>query len=396
MNCTDQIFQNTLLALEKYLSGTDMRSDIFFSQSTNLNGISICDILRDICSASAKAEVRQDICNKYKDLIKYKKVLLNENAITPAPIAARCCFLIFLSELDFELREKTAKTVMLIEDRYCCNMCDICFEERRIYFADNADISVCIREGKVFVCSSLREICFDEPLFNTALDEIFEYPVLDFKTESRLLNFSEEENSVLVGVLRDPRQLKTALKYNFYHIPCRLIDSHREEIKYVAIYQSRNLFKKHAGIYYYGEVAHTEAVKRSSIWQRRKDSDERYYRFDVKQWKLLENPVKAKEIGFICTFTSPHLLFNASEMPELLCKSPEHLRLYLNLKKYTQLSINENCVRKYSFRYKHSYIVFERGYVYVSAYGEEISRFPLKNVAQKTYLALESITNLYN
>lgn len=56
-------------------------------------------------------------------------------------------------------------------------------------------------------------------------------------------------------------------------------------IHWVAIYQSKNKFKNQAGIRYYGEVIYSEVVRRRSISEIPKNSDELYYRFWIKEWK---------------------------------------------------------------------------------------------------------------
>lgn len=161
--------------------------------------------------------------------------------------------------------------------------------------------------------------CCDKPIYEIKLSG----DILD-KTE----NVSFFECDTLVGALREPRQLGICLKRKFYHIPAKHIEEYAIP-KYVAIYQSERLFGKElAGVRYYGEVKKCIPIKRSRIRELPRNSNEIYYKFKVKRWERLENPVSAKEIGFIRLFTSFSLLQNSSEIPELTLLDKNDFILY--------------------------------------------------------------------
>ena len=64
-----------------------------------------------------------------------------------------------------------------------------------------------------------------------------------------------DRNGVMVGVLRNRKQLKYNLDYGFYHIPEEWVSEKNSCVKYVALYQSTNLFsRKKSCIFYYGEI----------------------------------------------------------------------------------------------------------------------------------------------
>ena len=98
------------------------------------------------------------------------------------------------------------------------------------------------------VADMLDELIADSP------DSAFERATLPRGIEEKLAKVDWSVRDVLVGSLRDREQLKIALEHNFYHVPSRQLGEDDLPIRYVAIYQSRNIFGTEAGIRYYGEV----------------------------------------------------------------------------------------------------------------------------------------------
>lgn len=133
---------------------------------------------------------------------------------------------------------------------------------------------------------------------------------------------------VLVGTLRRPSQLDTCLIHGFYHVPVSQIPQNRLPVDYIAIYQSRSLFKKDCGIRFYGRVKGCEIVQRWQISEIPKESREPYYRFEVLRWEQLETPIQVREVPFTHMFTNWFLLTHAKETPELFLRSPGEYRRY--------------------------------------------------------------------
>ena len=110
----------------------------------------------------------------------------------------------------------------------------------------------------------------------------------------------------------------------------------------MALYQSKRLFGSRAGIRDYGEVVRTERMKRREIREIPKDSDEMYYRFKVKEWKELEQPIMVREQGpRVQILTNLFLLLHSWEMPDLLIRSEEEYRLYMELRRLTGDELEE-------------------------------------------------------
>lgn len=145
--------------------------------------------------------------------------------------------------------------------------------------------------------------------------DLNEYPPF----EEAVCNVSRKEfnrRDVMVAVAKTKSQFKINLKERFYYIPARFVEN-SEDISYVALYQSKTLFGSEAGIKYFGEIQKVSLLPRHKISEISKNSDEPYYRFDVKGWQSLENPIKPKDFAEVCMFTNMFLLKNAKQLPEL-------------------------------------------------------------------------------
>ncbi len=146
---------------------------------------------------------------------------------------------------------------------------------------------------------------------------------------------------VLVGTLRNTAQLEVALREKFYHIPAVRLYSGNFPINYVAIYQSIHKFGEDAGVYYYGEVTGHKLLRRREISEIPKDSDEEYYRFEIREWKMLACPIPARDGDFINLNTSLFLLENAKNTSELSLLTGSELSLYRKIEKLLARELRE-------------------------------------------------------
>ncbi|WP_459478031.1 hypothetical protein [Clostridium saccharoperbutylacetonicum] len=140
---------------------------------------------------------------------------------------------------------------------------------------------------------------------------------------------------VLVGALKSKEQLEVNLKYNFYHIPAKKINLAKNNIKYVALAQSQNLFGSDGGIVWYGKIKDIHLVKRNEIIELPKDSDSLYYRLEIDKWCRLERKIEIAKYqvrSFI--YTTFYLLNNARSVTELCIKSKEEFRLFIELRRF--------------------------------------------------------------
>lgn len=143
-------------------------------------------------------------------------------------------------------------------------------------------------------------------------------------------------------------------------------------------------FGDQAGIRYYGEVTRCIPVKRSEITEIPRNTDEPYFRFEIKEWKELTKPIAPKEIGFTRMFTNLFLLEHSAEMPELFIRTEQEYRLYSELRRTLKDSEFSGEGAELSFKFDDSIVVFENGEIHVyrggklrAKYGvQEFSRSP--------------------
>jgi len=175
----------------------------------------------------------------------------------------------------------------------------------------------------------LDEVITDSP------ETAFESTVLQHGMYEYLEKIEFNNKEVLVGNLSSHKQLEVNLKYKFYHIPYSEIRSSLKYIKYVAIAQTKAKgFGDDAGIRYYGKVKSFDVLRRSEIKEIPKDSDELYVRFTVDKWEELDKKIELAGYRVIRRFyTNLFLLKNAKIVSELLIKTKDDYRLYLELKR---------------------------------------------------------------
>lgn len=219
------------------------------------------------------------------------------------------------------------------------------------------------------VTDMLDELISDSP------DSAFERATLPIGIEKKLAKVNWNERDVLVGTLRNKEQLGICLNHKFYHIPVKQIEKSKLPIRYVAIYQTKAKFGDQAQIRYYGEVLSNRLVKRKEITEIPKNSDEPYYRFEIKEWKELSHPLKPKEKGFVNIFTNLFLLENSTEVPELYLQTEDQYRFYSELKRRVGMEKEDNDNLQNGFRIGDCTVFFLDGNIILSMGGKkQVSR----------------------
>ncbi len=140
------------------------------------------------------------------------------------------------------------------------------------------------------------------------------------------------KDEVLVGTLRNREQINIILKNNFYHIPEVMIPEDKRDISYVAIYQSKNLFGKDAGIRYFGKVISSKRVKRKDITEIPSKSEEMYIRYTIDKWCNLGKVISPGRGGTVVAFTNLYMLLRADITDELYFHSEDEYKLYRSIK----------------------------------------------------------------
>lgn len=214
-------------------------------------------------------------------------------------------------------------------------------------------------------------------------DSAFERATLPRGIEDKLAKIDWKQRDVLVGALRNKAQLDTCLSNRFYHVPVARIKDADLPIHYVAIYQSKNLFGREAGIRYYGEVTKPSIVKRRDIKQIPKNTEELYYLFEIKEWKELNMPLVAKEVRDFPFFTNMFLLQHCPDVPDLHISSEEEYRLYIELRRMANdASINETDAEA-GFKYNDRVVTMENGSIFVSRNGKVMDKISIETFMRK-------------
>ena len=235
-----------------------------------------------------------------------------------------------------------------------------------------------------------------DALISDSPNSAFERATLPRGIEDKLTKTDWKRRDVLAGALRNRSQLETSLKHKFYHIPAAWISESDLPIHYVAIYQSINLFGKEAGIRYYGEVIRCSLVKRREIREIPKNSDELYYRLEIKEWKEMNVPLVAKEGRDFPFFTNMFLLQHCSEVPNLRIKTAEEYRLYTELKRLSQDSAVNDEENTNGFMYNDKRIVLENGNIQVIASDRIMEQVTLESFSRKPSAVFSVIKNFLN
>ena len=167
-------------------------------------------------------------------------------------------------------------------------------------------------------------------LLKTILERFLRIIIVPKENKSYVLSgdFSKENDvikklntdSVIIGALKNPRQLSVCIRNNFYHIPRRVAGDMATKARYVAIYQSRNLFGRMSGIEFYGKIKKTSLVPRYKIKEIPKYSQDMYYRFDVEKWERLDERIIPEGYGIVCEYTTFDKLKKSGTIKELLKK----------------------------------------------------------------------------
>ena len=164
-----------------------------------------------------------------------------------------------------------------------------------------------------------------------------------FKSQAKKKRFCRHDDLVLVGTVKSVKQFEVCLSEGFYYIPLKHLIPDvfyfrglLKAIKYISMYQSRNLFKESSGIRMIGEVESVSVVKRCDIKEFSKENKSLCVLFKVKRWNVLNEPIEFAETPIypfgIFTFQN----FKASrDTTELFLETSEEREFYRLLKRMT-------------------------------------------------------------
>ena len=183
---------------------------------------------------------------------------------------------------------------------------------------------------------------------------------------------------VLVGSLGSQAQLADNLRRTYYYVPARALPDGDLPIRYIALYQSRNLFGPDAGIRYYGRVSCRKPVLRKQIDfpLSRNNPDELYYAFRVESWRTLPAPMEIRDEGVNGPkFTNLFLLEHSAQSFELFqIHSEGEFRLMAAIRHALRQSGGE-----YRIDDTHILAVVDESLVLMDTGGELLGRVPVSS-----------------
>ena len=220
-------------------------------------------------------------------------------------------------------------------------------------------------------------------------ESAFERASLPRGIEERLAKVDWTVRDVMVGSLGSVAQFDDNIRRKYYYVPAKYVDDSALPIHYIALYQSKNRFKEHAGIRYYGEVTYMKKVKRKDIDFpiSRNNGDEWYYAFRIKEWKTLPTPIAVKDEWVNePKFTSLFLLEHSYQSFELFnIHSEEEYRLMVEINKaFDNLSTSttDNNSAVYRINDSHSVIVADGNFTITNDNGDILGSISISNFAR--------------
>lgn len=216
---------------------------------------------------------------------------------------------------------------------------------------------------------------------------------LTAQLEAELDGADWHTRDVLVGSLRSQAQLADNLQRRYYYVPARTLPDEKPPIRYIALYQSRNLFGGEAGIRYYGEVSYQRPVLRKDIRfpLSRNNPDELYYAFRVEAWRTLPSPIEIRDEGVSAPkFTSLFLLEHCTQSFELF-----HIRSRAEF--YLMAALRRAAEEKrgaYRIDGSHTLVVVKKAFVLLGADGKALGRVPLGSFTQSPSAAFRQLQSL--
>lgn len=235
-----------------------------------------------------------------------------------------------------------------------------------------------------------------EDLINESPESAFERATLPIGISEKLNNIDFKVRDVMVGTVGSKEQFYVNIEKNFYHVPVKYIPNYRFPIRYIALYQSNNIFgKNNCGIKFYGEVTRYDIIERCKIKEipSKRDPNSLYYRFEIKEWKSLKQSIIPREFGpNVTMFTNMYLLNNSEFVTELYISSEEEYRIYFELKRLSNsIEIKEDGEKFKGFEYNGSNVIFTENEIKVYSADGRLTIYSVKEFCKRPRTILNKI-----
>lgn len=176
-----------------------------------------------------------------------------------------------------------------------------------------------------------------EKLIGESDESAFERTILPKGIEERLAIIDWNRRDVLVGSLKSKEQWEDCYCNNYYYVPVKNIPVDSKQPNYIAIYHSKNLYGKNAGIKYYGEILKSEIVSRKEVndLPSHASPEEKYVKYSIQKWNELDRIIEFEsEWVYRPRYTNLFLLQNCKKTFELFnIKSDADYRLVSELRR---------------------------------------------------------------
>ena len=232
-------------------------------------------------------------------------------------------------------------------------------------------------------------------------ESAFERASLPRGIEEKLAKVDWSVKDVLVGSFKSEKQFIDNYKRKYYYVPAKHVDGNLFPIKYVALYQSSNMFGNEAGIRYYGKITKAKRLRREEIdfpYAPHK-AKEPYYAFMVDEWKTLSDVILVKDEGVAePKFTNLFLLQNCNQSYELFnVHSDEEYRLMFEIKKAfkdIKTSTTNNETISYSINDKNTIAITEGYFTIMSKNGDILDRISMSSFAKSPRAGFNEIKKM--
>ena len=181
--------------------------------------------------------------------------------------------------------------------------------------------------------TNLVTLMLDE-LISDSPESAFERATLPAGTEEKLKTVDWSRREVLIGFVRDKDHLQRCLQKNYYYTYKQNISAENLPLYFVALYQ------RNTGIEYYGRIVTTQEIKRRELPGKARWKDKACYKFNVKEWVKLSEPIRPELYGpNPIAYTNYFLLTHSETYPELHLHSSAEYRFFSELKRRAKETI---------------------------------------------------------
>ena len=204
----------------------------------------------------------------------------------------------------------------------------------------------------------------------------------------------ESNNSMLIALMNNGRDLHTASTKHWYRIPVKSAPKKLQEMSYIAFYQTKVFGDQKWSINYWAEIENISTVERLELLPDEIDhprANSQYFKVDMSDLKLLPNPIISKRGRRLLFIPTTLEKFKAAEeINDLFHESPLEDKLWYEFKKEGIEAERQYRIAEEIARYYLDFAIFcNRGYIDVECDGDTWHSQPdaiIKDNARNNFL----------